>query len=110
MIDLFFWPINKALLFLSNASLLFLAYSSDILRRISTSGCLKSFKALSVLNVGFLPIESHVFSVNCCDTAWLYTCPVDRVPDMSLRLERLAEQIATVCVALNEFPKVRYRK
>lgn len=86
------------------------ACSNEILRHISTSGCLKYFSALSVLNIGFLPIESHIYSINCYDTAWLYTCSVDRVPDMNIRLERLAEQIATVCVALNEYPKVRYRK
>ncbi|VDD83117.1 unnamed protein product [Mesocestoides corti] len=86
------------------------ACSDELLRQISTSGCLKSFKALSVLNIGFLPVESHIFSVNCHDTAWLYTCPLDRVSNMSMRLESLAEQIASVCVLLNEFPKVRYRK
>ncbi|VDO03694.1 unnamed protein product [Rodentolepis nana] len=86
------------------------APSEDILKQISTSHCIRYFKALVVLNLGFLPIESHIFSINCYETAWLYTSPIDRVPDMNARLESLAEQIATICVTLNEFPKIRYRK
>ncbi|VDM18245.1 unnamed protein product [Hydatigera taeniaeformis] len=82
----------------------------EILKQISASGCVRYFKALTVLNIGFLPIESHIFSINCYDTAWLYTCPVDRVPDVNNRLENLAEHIATLCVTLNEYPKIRYRK
>ncbi|CDS35928.1 syntaxin binding protein 1 [Echinococcus multilocularis] len=87
-----------------------IACSDEILKQISVSGCVRYFKALTVLNIGFLPIESHIFSINCHETAWLYTCPVDRVPDMNNRLESLAEQIATLCVTLNEYPKIRYRK
>ncbi|VDL62842.1 unnamed protein product, partial [Hymenolepis diminuta] len=87
-----------------------IAPSEDILKQLSASGCIRYFKAITVLNLGFLPIESHVFSINCYETAWLYTSPVDRVPDMNIRLENLAEQIATLCVTLNEFPKIRYRK
>ncbi|KAL5112452.1 Syntaxin-binding protein 1 [Taenia crassiceps] len=87
-----------------------IACPEEILKQISVSGCVRYFKALTVLNIGFLPIESHIFSINCYDTAWLYTCPVDRVPDMNNRLESLAEQIATLCVTLNEYPKIRYRK
>ncbi|KAM7540447.1 hypothetical protein Aperf_G00000044175 [Anoplocephala perfoliata] len=87
-----------------------IACPEGLLRQISASGCIRYFKALTVLNLGFLPVESHIFSINCYDTSWLYTAPVDRVPDMNTRLEVLAEQIATLCVTLNEFPKVRYRK
>lgn len=89
---------------------IFSACPEDLLKQISASGCIRYFKALTVLNLGFLPVESHIFSINCHDTSWLYTGPVDRVPDMNIRLENLAEQIATLCVTLSEFPKIRYRK
>ncbi|BHF61329.1 Syntaxin-binding protein 1 [Sparganum proliferum] len=87
-----------------------IACPSQTLQRIATSGCMPLLKALEQLNIGFLPLETHVFSVPCKDTPILYSCPIDRVPDRGLRLERMAEQIATTCVLLNEYPKIRYRK
>jgi syntaxin-binding protein 1 len=72
-----------------------------------TRSAVKSYiKTLKEINVAFTPYESLVYTLDSPDTFFLYYNP-QRQGSLTANLERIAEQIATVCATLGEYPSIR---
>jgi len=84
------------------------ACNSDLFNRVTQSKCAKYIKTLREVNIAFLPYERQVFTLDSPDTFHIAYDPNQsafRVP----HLDVIAEQIATLCAALGEYPIIRYR-
>lgn len=54
-------------------------------------------------------VSSQVFSLDAPHSTYNLYCPF-RAGERARQLEALAQQIATLCATLQEYPAIRYRK
>ncbi|KAJ8279124.1 hypothetical protein COCON_G00061900 [Conger conger] len=86
----------------------FTDYCPDALFNEMKQHCAKYIRVCKEINISFLPLESQVFT---CDNADAFrSIYSSHSRDKDETLQKLADQIVTLCATLEENPGVRYKK
>ena len=87
------------------------ACSEELFNKLCRGPVAKYIKTLKEINIAFLPYESQVFSLDHPKALQYYFQPATSQANHNRQqvMERMAEQLATLCATLGEYPSVRYR-
>lgn len=84
------------------------ACDDEIFESLSKSAVARYTKTLKEINIAFIPYEKQVFTLGNEDGLNIvYNPTLSHI--RGSHLEALADQIATLCVTLQEYPRIRYR-
>ncbi|CAF0860589.1 unnamed protein product [Didymodactylos carnosus] len=84
------------------------ACNPELFNKLIRSKCPKYIKTCQEVNIAFLPYERQVFTLDSPDTFYISFSP-QATQQRNMHLDHIAEQIATLCATLGEYPSIRYR-
>merc|ERR1712241_687645 len=84
------------------------ACPEPLFNQLSRSSAVKRINTMKEINMSFMPLERQVFSLDKLNAFQMYYDP-NRAASRSFDMERMAEQLATLCSTLGEYPSIRYR-
>merc|ERR1712109_146488 len=84
------------------------ACAEERFKELCNSLAAKRIRSLKEINIAFTPYESQVYSLDKLTAFQMYYDP-NRASMRSYEMERMAEQLATLCSTLGEYPSIRYR-
>jgi len=86
----------------------FSACADPLFKELSRSLAAKRILTMKEIDMSFLPLERQVYSLDKLTAFQMYYDP-SRASMRSYEMERMAEQLATLCSTLGEYPSIRYR-
>lgn len=81
---------------------------SALFQQIAASEAAQFMGSMKEINIEFLPVESQVLSLDSKSSFHHLYSPANMASMCSITIEHIAEQLATLCASLGEFPIIRY--